>query len=183
MEKIWKKIESWLEKNAPDQFAALEPGADAAAVKKAEQAMSCELPKDVAESYRIHDGMRAGVGPLIDDWRLLSLAMMVKEWQGLKKVADAGTFADMDAKPDVQIKPGWWNPRWIPICSNNSGDFLCVDLDPQRTGKSGQIITYLHADPARKLTAKNLTSLLKQFAADLAAGKYKVDGEWLTRIE
>lgn len=183
MEKIWKRIESWLKQNAPDHLSDLQPGATDPDIKKAEQALSCELPGDVKESYRTHDGMRGGMGPLVAGWSLLSLAMIVKEWKGLKKVSDAGTFEGMNGSPDAKIKADWWNPRWIPVASNSSGDFLCVDLDPQRGGKSGQVISFLHADPARKLVAKDFKSWLTEFAADLEAGKYKVEDEWLTKIK
>jgi cell wall assembly regulator SMI1 len=182
MNEIWKRIEDWLKQNAPDQFAAMQPGAPEADIKKAEKALSCELPGEFKESCRIHDGMRAGVGPLVAGWRLLSLATIVKEWQALEKAAGNGASDDTNGGSDVQIKPVWWNRRWIPIASNSSGDFVCVDLAPQRVGKSGQVISYLHADPARKLMARDVKIWLAEFAADLESGNYKVQDEWLTKI-
>jgi cell wall assembly regulator SMI1 len=184
MEKLWQRIESWLKQNAPDQFSALQPGASDADIKKAEEALSCELPGDVKESYRIHDGIRAGVGPLVAGWRLLSLATIVKEWQALTDAsADETLDDDLEELSDPQIKSSWWNPLWIPVASNSSGDFICVDLDPQPIGNSGQVISFLHADPARKLLARDLKSWLDEFAGDLEAGKYKLEDEWLTKTE
>lgn len=182
MEKIWKRIEAWLEENAPDVFAALQPGASAADIKKTERALSCKLPDDMVESYRIHDGLR-GSGALFDQWGLLRLADIVKSWKVLKEVADEGTFdnsEDMGAAIAPQIKRVWWNPLWIPVASNSAGDYLCADLDPTRGGKSGQIISYLHTDAARELVAKDFKSWLSGFAKDLEAGKYELDGDYLT---
>ena len=175
MDKLWKKIEAWLKQNAPEMFADLEPGASEVAIKKAERALGVELPKDVAESYRVHNGMRGSMGPLIDGWSLMSLDWIVQDWKTLKKLSDDGTFEGMEGKADVHIKPDWWNPRWIPVASNSSGDFVCVDMDPPRAGHRGQVISFYHAEPRRELLAKDFKSWMNQFAKDLKAGKYKVE--------
>lgn len=181
MEKIWKKIEAWLEANAPETLADLRPGASEADVKKAEKAFSARLPEDVVASYAVHDGARGGSAPLFGDYTLLSLEAAVKEWKTLKKLAGSGVFEFMSGKPAPRVKPDWWNPRWIPVASNSSGDFLCVDLDPARPGKPGQIVSFLHADAARELVAKDFKSWLGGFAKDLEAGQYKVDKGYLTK--
>jgi cell wall assembly regulator SMI1 len=171
MDKIWKRIEAWLKQNAPDTLAYLQPGASDADIKKAARSLSCELPDDVTESYHIHDGMRGAAGSLIGEWSLMPLAIVVREWKTLKKLSDGGTFEGMEGDADVQVKSDWWNPRWIPVASNGSGDFVCVDLDPPRTGKSGQVISFFHAEPRRELLAKSFKSWLAGFADDLKAGK------------
>ena len=181
MEKIWKRIEAWLEENAPETLADLRPGASDADVKKAEKALSVRLPEDVAASYAVHDGARGGSAPLLGDYTLLSLEAAVKEWKTLKKLARDGVFEFMHGKPAPRVKPDWWNPRWIPVASNSSGDFFCVDLDPARPGKPGQVITFYHSDAARDLVAKDFKSWLSDFAKDLEAGKYKVKDGWLTK--
>jgi cell wall assembly regulator SMI1 len=186
MEKVWKRVEAWLEKNAPKMLADLRPGASAADIKKAERALSCELPADAAESYRIHDGQRRSVGPLFGEWELLKLTDVVASWKILKGVADKGIFDDSlaignDIPP--QIKRVWWSPLWIPVASNSSGDYSCLDLDPARSGKRGQIISYYHTDAVRELVAKDFKSWLTGFAKDLEAGKYTVEDRYLTKSE
>lgn len=181
MEKIWKKIEAWLGENAPDTLADLRPGASEADFKKAERALSVRLPEDLVASYSVHDGARGGSAPLFGEYTLLSLDAAVKEWKTLKKLARAGVYQFMQGKPAPRVKSDWWNPRWIPVASNSSGDFLCADLDPARPGKPGQIISFLHADAARELVAKDFKSWLSGFAKDLEAGKYRVKGGYLTK--
>ena len=181
MEKIWKRIEAWLEENAPETLADLRPGASEADVRKAEKALSVRLPEDMAASYAVHDGARGGSAPLFGDYTLLSLEAAVKEWKTLKKLARGGVFEFMTGKPAPRVKPDWWNPRWIPVASNSSGDFLCADLDPARPGKAGQIVSFLRADAARELVAKDFKSWLSGFAKDLESGGYKVKGGYLTK--
>jgi cell wall assembly regulator SMI1 len=181
MEKIWKKIEAWLEENAPDTLADLRPGAAEADIRKAERALSVRLPADMVASYSVHDGQRGGSGPLFGDYALLSLEAAVKEWKTQKKLAGAGVYDGMYGKPSPRVRPDWWNPRWIPVASNSSGDFLCADFAPARPGKPGQIVSFLHADAARELVAKDFKSWLSGFAKDLGAGKYKVERGWLSK--
>ncbi len=181
MEEIWKRIEAWLTGNAPDTLADLRPGASDAEIKKAERAFAVSLPADLVESYKVHDGQRGGSGPLFGDYALLSLEHAVKEWKTLKRLKSAGVYEFMHGNPAPRVKPDWWNPRWIPVASNSSGDFLCADLDPARPGRPGQIVSFLHADPARALVAEDFKSWLSGFAADLEAGAYKVEGGWLTK--
>src|SRR5688572_3409194 len=181
MVKIWKRIEAWLEENTPDVLQDLRPGASEADVKKAEKALSVRLPEDMAASYAVHDGQRGGSGPLFGDYTLLSLEAAVKEWKTLKKLANDKVFEFMHGKPAPRVKPDWWNRRWIPVASNSSGDFLCLDLDPARPGKPGQIVSFFHADPTRELIAKDFKSWLSGLAKDLEAGKYKVVKGYLTK--
>jgi cell wall assembly regulator SMI1 len=181
MEEIWERIEAWLTGNAPDTLADLRPGASDADIKKAEQALSVGLPADLVESYKVHDGQRGGSGPLFGDYALLSLEHAVKEWETLKKLADGGGFRSVRGRPAPQVKSDWWNPRWIPVASNSSGDFLCADLDPMPPGKSGQIVSFLHADAARALVAEDFESWLSGYVEDLESGKYKVEDGWLSK--
>jgi cell wall assembly regulator SMI1 len=183
MDEIWKRIEAWLAANAPDIRADLQPGASDADLASAAAAFGVELPSDVVASYRVHDGTRGGAGPLLGDWRLLSLAAAAQEWKTLQEWADGGEFEDSEAEPAAQIKDDWWNPRWIPVASNSAGDFLCVDLDPAPAGTRGQVMSYYHAEPRRELVAASIERWLADFAAALVGAKYRVDDGWLTKVE
>jgi cell wall assembly regulator SMI1 len=177
----WQRIGAWLRGNAPDISASLRPGASETDVKETEGSLSCALPASMASSYLIHDGMRGGVGPLIAGWRLLSLAEVVQEWQKWKQLSDEGVFEEMESDAAAQIRSDWWNVGWIPVGSNGSGDFACVDLDPPPTGAHGQIISLYHADASRELIAENFAAWLEVFVEDLESGNYAIEEEWLTR--
>jgi cell wall assembly regulator SMI1 len=183
MEKIWKKIEAWLEENAPETLADLNPGATEADIRKAEKALSVRLPEEMVKSYSVHDGQRGGAGPLFGDYALLSLEAAVKEWKTLKKLASGGVFNFMHGKPAPRVRPDWWNPRWVPVASDSAGNFLCADFAPARPGKNGQIISFLRADHTRELVAKDFKSWLSAHAKALEAGEYKVENGWLSKAE
>jgi cell wall assembly regulator SMI1 len=181
MKKIWNEIDTWLRRNAPVIFANLRPGALDTDIEKTQRTLSCKLSDSVIRSYRIHDGMRGGTGPLIAGWRLLPLTAIIREWRAWKKLSEEGTFDGMEGDTAAQIKSDWWNPKWIPIGSNGSGDFVCVDLDPSGAGTSGQIISLFHAEATRELIASNFASWLAEFADDLERGSYELREGWLAK--
>ncbi|GJH13034.1 SMI1/KNR4 family protein [Caballeronia novacaledonica] len=181
MDEIWKRIETWLKQNAPEIRGDLSPGASDSAFVEASKAFGIDLPQEMVDSYRIHDGSRGGAGPLFGDWRLLSLAAAGRAWNTIVPVTDDEALDDVEDVAAPQIKGEWWNPRWLPFASNSSGDFLCVDLDPAESGTPGQIISYYHAEPRRELLATGFNQWLSNFAADLESGKYRVEDGWLTR--
>jgi cell wall assembly regulator SMI1 len=174
MKELWKRIEEWLRANAPDILADLQPPATSEERSRAEETFGVDLPEDVIASYDVHNGTRGSAPPLFGDWRLLSLDASTKEWNTIKVVADEGTFEGMETDPDPQVGDAWWLPAWIPVASNDSGDFLCVDMDPAPGGTNGQLISYLHADAPRALVAPSFETYLRSFADDLEAGRYTV---------
>ena len=174
MKDTWAAIEEWLSKHAPEVLADLQPAASAEAIHSAEATFGTALPAEMASSYGIHDGQRGGASPLMGDWRLLSLDAGGKEWTTIKDLADSGTFEGTESDPDAQVADGWWHRGWLPVASNDSGDFLCVDIEPAPGGTQGQIISFLHADPRRELIAPGFKAWLEAFATDLQSGRATV---------
>jgi len=95
-----------------------------------------------------------------------------------KELFDAGEFDDPEefysyCEIDRLIKTNsCWNPKWIPIACNSSGDNYCLDLDPDIHGNYGQIITLWHDEEDRELVAVNFRSWLEKIAQDLENGVY-----------
>jgi len=183
MNEIWESIEGWLRANAPDVLNDLLPGASTEDRAAAAETYGSELPQEMQASYRVHDGSRGGAAPLLGEWRLLSLAAGIREWSTIKGLDDTKTFEGMESDSDPEITDVWWKPGWVPVASNDSGDFLCVDLDPAPGGSRGQIISYLHAEPRRAVVAATFDAWLGQFVSDLKTDRVTVrDGRlvWTT---
>jgi cell wall assembly regulator SMI1 len=186
MDETWKRIEAWLAQNAPEILADLQAPAAPQDIQNTERALGQQLPDEMAASYRIHNGSRGGAAPLLGKWRLLSLDQIEERWRELntfnenqKDAEDEFGDKEFETQTDPGIQEGWWRNAWIPIASNGSGDFLCVDLDPAPGGKRGQIISYLHADGSRKRVANSFGKWLGQFADDLERGAFIVSDGWL----
>ncbi|MEP6519247.1 SMI1/KNR4 family protein [Microcoleus vaginatus] len=179
MKTIWNRIDSWLAANAPEILNNLQPGATHEAIKAAEQFLEIEFTEDVKSSYRIHNGQLEERYSVMPYWQFLCLEGMIGEWNSWKELLDTADFKEEDGNDYGCASDGlirtelWWNPKWIPIASNLSGDSLCLDLDPAPGGQVGQIIFMCHDDGYRGFIAKSLREWLEQLATDLEAGKYK----------
>jgi cell wall assembly regulator SMI1 len=174
MKEIWQNIEDWLKINATEVYEDLIPGATDQEIAQAEEIMQIKFPDIVLQSLKIHNGQVSSPYLIGGDWNLLNLEYMVNRWKFLKELFDAGDFdldgTEMDAPPEIRKE--WWNPKWVPISSNGSGDYYCIDLNPTEQGNLGQIISYWHVDTRRELIAKDFKEWLDTFAKDLDKGKY-----------
>jgi cell wall assembly regulator SMI1 len=82
MKAVWRRIHTWLDANAPENYGHLRPGASAEAIRAAEETMGLDLPADLRASYRIHDGQDSEPGLIGGEgWCLLPLQKMVELWQ------------------------------------------------------------------------------------------------------
>jgi cell wall assembly regulator SMI1 len=64
----WRRIERWLESNAPKVLDTLQAGATAHEISHIENLLEVDLPESVKASYQIHDGQINKSQGLIDDW-------------------------------------------------------------------------------------------------------------------
>ena len=177
---VWNRVEVWLAANAPKVLERLLPGATEEEIRSAEKRFTVRLPDDFRASCAIHDGQRGTLPSLMGEWDLLPLEAVVKQWNLMKELSDAGKFTNADELVETRgpVRMNWWNTKWIPVTHNGAGDFYCLDMDPAFGGAPGPIITYWHVDTTREKIANNFRGLLQKFADDLSARKYEViDGK------
>jgi cell wall assembly regulator SMI1 len=79
---------------------------------------------------------------------------------GFQDSLKKGYYEGLKSKPRGPIKKDWYNPRWIPINTNEEGDFALLDLDPAPKGKNGQIIEFSRGTGATRVLAKSLGEYL-----------------------
>jgi cell wall assembly regulator SMI1 len=178
----WKRIRDWWEENAPSR-QTFAPGATDSQLKKLESVLGVKLPKDFKASYREVNG-NGGSGILPSGMYLLSVDEVAQQWHSWCEVVgdqdedeetpEAGPFKDMT-----------WNKKWIPFSHSGSGDHDCIDMDPGRGGKVGQVIDFSHEQGPLGVTAWSLGEWLSAFADDLERGVYEYDAqeEGLTRVD
>jgi cell wall assembly regulator SMI1 len=172
----WERIREWYEANAPSKVFKLTKGANESALKRLEVVLGTELPDDVKEMYRLHDGTaESGIFPF--GYYLSSLEQIRSDWERWRESLVKGVFRDMRGQPEGPIQNEWWNTRWIPITGNGGGDHDCVDLDPAGGGVVGQIIEFNHETGARCVTARSFHEFLAKFADALQRGEYQYDDE------
>ncbi len=161
MDLIWITIKNWLENHAPEISNDLIRGALKSEIKNTEKILGVKFPADMEESISICNGQNGLAAPLMGDWQILSLEMIIKKWKMLK--------TSLEGKNDE------WEQTWIPIAHNGAGDYLLVILNDKSKFQFGQIIEHWHADiwNKGKIVADSYKEWLGKFASELESGKWK----------
>jgi len=178
MKEAWTKIEDWLRNNAGQIYESLNDGATDDVLDELEELVNKKLPDNFKEFYRIHNGQDQDGFGLIDAEELLSVERIIEEWNVWKELYDQGVFADSVSEADKGVKEVWWNPHWIPITYDGSGNHYCLDMSPDDGGKKGQIIRIWHDSPERELIADSFQEWIEFFAEDLENEEYIFSEEY-----
>ena len=157
----------------------LNAGASEADFAELEQTLGYALPEEFKELYRVAngetdiDGVFAG-----EEW--LSIERIIDEYNVWNQLYQEDDGSDFGCDPeDAGIKPDfWWNPKWISLTADDSGNSKMIDLDPSEQGTAGQIIQMWHDDAAREKVADSLREFLQNYVRDLEAGLYVLDAEY-----
>jgi cell wall assembly regulator SMI1 len=167
-------IEAWLDENKPHLLETFAPPATDEAVTTAEKKLGVQLPKEWVELLRLHDGQEPGA-PMIATCSLLPLEEVASEHAHLVDLfRDAGPVDE--SAVDAGIKKLAFSAGWIPIGRSARGrDILCLDLDPDRGGKVGQIVLVAVDDDARNLVATSVSDLLGQYFEAAQNGELEED--------
>lgn len=184
IERLWDRIETWLEANAPDIANALEAGVTEEEIQQTEEAMGLMLPEDVKASYHKHNGFYSGsflMGQAIF-YDLAGLSGGAQKWKDF--------WADLLARePRIPkhlsgpLQPVWWHPSWLTLTGDGAGDHWCIDLAPAPGGQVGQIISFSHEIGPTQVIATSFHELLATFADQLEADHYVAAGLNLTKPE
>ncbi len=167
------------------ELSFVNAGASEADFAELEQTLGYALPEEFKELYRVANGEADDIYGVFagDEW--LSIERIIDEYDIWQALHADGSFqnddgSDFGCQPeDAGIKPDfWWNPKWIPLTADGSGNGKMIDLDPAEQGRVGQIIQMWHDDAAREKEAASLREFLQNYVRDLEAGLYVLDAEF-----
>ncbi|MFD4026213.1 SMI1/KNR4 family protein [Streptomyces sp. NPDC058576] len=136
VDEAWQQIEDWLRTHAPSSHAALPPPAAADEIRAARDVLDRPLPQDLLASLARHNGSGGFVLPhfyRLDDTRLIGAESALRR----RAERDRRRQAEEDSRirPNVTPfpRPGeflQWNPHWIPLAHDESGNLLFVSQEP-----------------------------------------------------
>jgi cell wall assembly regulator SMI1 len=173
---LWSRVTTWFANNTPPGRYKFASGASASEVKQAEAALKLKFPKEVRDSYLIHNGSLDTA--VLIRWSLMSLSELVQTWQAWSHGLESGAFDDpgFASKPKGPIRPDWFNPKWMPVAENENGDYVYVDLAPAKGGTVGQLIDFWRdGDGATNVLAQTFDEWLANLADRLDSGKVVFD--------
>lgn len=172
------RIAQWVRRNSPEGAPMFCGPASEQDIASAEQLLGMALPDSVRSLYTLANGQPDDAARLLDAFALMPLTEVVDAAAFLNDFFPGGVNEEHPAcamDTDAGIQPMWWNPRWIPVMTNGSGDYYCVDLAPAGGGTPGQLIGYFHDETFRRRIAVGLEILLAEIADGLESGSYSLD--------
>ena len=177
-EYICKNFEEWdlddpVEEEYIDDYQEIE-GASEEEISAFEEKFGITLPEDIKELYRYKNGSKyLRILPCVIDEKEMAFNLMsldaIEKAKNYFQNRDAlltefpkhFTSEDIEKMKDSRIKPYLFNKKWIPFAEYCDSCFLMLDFDPDKEGKVGQIICYIHDPDEVIYAAESLTELIK----------------------
>ena len=166
-------FQNWVAQFAPS--IVFRPPVNPAALENFHEKSGLSLPDDLIQYLQITDGETRTSAGMIGNWCLMPLLEIQAAWGLLEKLGEKGAFLHKEPEKSPYLRDAWWHPTWVPIVSNDEGDYFCLDTDPPDPNRGGQVLLYLQNQPRRPLVASNLRTWFDRIARDLAAGLYIFD--------
>lgn len=166
--KAIERAKSWMNKNGAGILVKnLAPGANDAALAKAEKKLGFALPAELVELWKIHDGQRSEQNGFIGSLDLLGSrdALSIRE-DVLLSVR--WMLEDEGMVEDAELRTAEADERWIPFGTRDS-DHLVIHA------KTGRVFRVAKDAPPLSLAAKSLTEFFESYAKGMEKGEYTVE--------
>ncbi|MDY8025145.1 SMI1/KNR4 family protein [Paenibacillus polymyxa] len=161
-ESLWQRIiEKGISKEADfEKKLNLQVGARDEDFQILESTLGIKLPEEMKNFYRVHNGQdwKVGVSSFVRNLTLSPIAQIIDNWKFIQEEFDPD---DLELDADNEISPCLWNPKWVPIAENGSGDYLCLDTDPSEGGVVGQVLYFWHDWGNRSVEGNNLYEFIE----------------------
>ena len=138
------------------------------------------LPDEVKELYRYKNGSKyLSILPCVIDEREMAFCLMsLTEMENKKnyfqnrdalltEFNEYFTSEDLDKMRNSKIKPYLFNKKWIPFAQYCDSCYLMLDFDPDKEGKEGQIICYIHDPDEVIYVAEGITELISKIMKEI----------------
>lgn len=169
-EELWSRLEQRYE-------VAFQPAVAEREIEVAEAEVGFRFPSELVASLLTRNGescayaeaLRCGMDPPADLEPPLelvfSLQEMLRAWAELEdELVDDPEWAT--TRHDCPgVKQGFWHRGLLPVAGEDgTGDYICVDLDPDRGGRFGQVVDLWHETGPTAVVAPDYLSWLATLA-------------------
>lgn len=184
LDSFFASYRPWLQGVVPSLADALRGPASDVELGQYEEAVGAELPGELRELWRVHDG-ESGVEPsggAIGGLLLLGVERSLKEWGMWSSLRAETVDADMRALSSCSesVPPGavqleYSAAGWLPVLKvSMEANYLGLDLVPGPGGVPGQVINFGRDEDRKVVIAQSLTDLLGFIASEADSGEFVV---------
>ena len=181
---ICENFEDWdlddpVEEEYLDDYQEI-AGASEEEIVSFEEKFGIILPDEVKELYRYKNGSKyLSILPCVIDEREMAFCLMsLAEMENIKnyfqnrdalltEFTEYFTSEDLDKMRNSKIKPYLFNKKWIPFAQYCDSCYLMLDFDPDKEGKEGQIICYIHDPDEVIYVAEGITELISKIMEEI----------------
>lgn len=143
----WNTYKVYLRTTLPIYYERLNTPASHTEIEDLELMIGSELPDDFKLLYSENNGEDESWfnGGILCGMRMLTISQIKGEMKQLKEIEDNYNFNSKwkgESRPEGTIKLGAHYEKWIPVFTDNNGNFIGIDLTPDSKGKYGQVINF-----------------------------------------
>jgi cell wall assembly regulator SMI1 len=179
----WKRLAKWSAQHLRQDVGPAAAPASSEAIRDFEKAIGAKLPKDVRDSYRVHNGQCAGGTGIIYGLEVVPLRESLLHWKnwvsGRRQSVRDGSAADFDEDcssfPHDYVRQVYFDSAWIPLTYDSGGNHIAIDLNPGPKGTRGQVIVFGRDDEFHTVLALSWGQFLTDMADELEAGNFRLD--------
>ena len=184
MNSNWNAYKEALLAKMPFLAETLREGVSESDISSAEAETGITFPQQLKELYLANDGdTHKALCGMILGFHFLSLESLLYEWRSMKKLAEDADLNDssrFSSTPEGCIKRRYADMKWLPVCSDDGGNFIGIDLDPDINSTVGQVINFGRDEHNKTVLAKDLNAFFDRLTRivnsdDFFIGDY--DGE------
>src|SRR5688572_1533832 len=161
----------------------LAAGATEAAIAAFESAVNLQLPAEVRELFRGHDGQTSVKAGLAAGFHFVSLReaqKLMEDWAATRaKLGDGIKKLDRacSSSPSKAIQRKYSTAGWVPLLRDDEGNAIGVDLQPSSAGTAGQIINFGRDEDDKFVLFPNAAALLDWLGNELEHARIIYDPE------
>jgi cell wall assembly regulator SMI1 len=154
LENTWNRLKLWLAREYPELGDTLNYGILPQDLAQIEMQFGFALPQAVRDSYLVADGQEAESSAgcsegLFFGLSLLPLEGVLEEWRFWREVDDDPQTGNnphlrdiMQSVPDGYVRKEYSQRGWLPLVVDKAGNYIGVDLNPDKHGSVGQVIVF-----------------------------------------
>jgi cell wall assembly regulator SMI1 len=175
---------SWLRGVAPGLDATFRGPVDDAELDRYQEAVGAELPGELRQLWRIHNGEGGpeAHGGTIGGLIFLGLETSLREWSDWASLRAETSDADMHALrtfsesvPPEAVQLEYTAAGWLPILKESmEGNYLGLDLAPGPGGLPGQVINFGRDEDRKAVISRSMSDLLGFIASEAERGEFVV---------